>query len=90
MLLFTSDNFRCSFMWREEDAFYPCRYFKEASTVHPEWNVCFKALLKSSLFSPSVFLILDVLTQTVQGLPGAEAFWKALISYLKLWNQLQS
>lgn len=31
-------------------------------------------------FSPSVFLILDVLIQTEQGIPGAEAFWEALIS----------
>lgn len=70
-------------MWREEDAFYPRRYFKEASSVHPEWNVCFKALLKFSLFSPGVFFILDVLIQTVQRIPGIEAFWEALVSFFE-------
>lgn len=56
------DNFHCSLMWIEEDAFYPGSYFKETLNVHPEWNVA--SGIAQVFFLLLVFLILDVLFQT--------------------------
>lgn len=68
--------------------FYTGSYFKETSSVHPEWNVAsgIAQVLKFFFlfFFPGVFLILDVLIQAAQRILGIRAFLEALVSFLKL------
>lgn len=69
----------------EEDAFYPGSYFKETFSVHPEWNVALGvAQVFFFFFFFGVFLLLDVLIQSVQRIPGVQAFQEALVSLLEI------
>lgn len=78
------DNFHCSLMWIDEDAFYPGSYFKETFNVHPEWNVA-SGIAQVFFFRSSSFCFFWCVSHSgrshsdEQRIPRVHAFQEALL-----------